>query len=118
MIRPSELRIGNWVTSKHGYDMEVTTVSKYKDLGLDTDFSKPIPLTEEWFERFGFKLEKWYISGNKAFEYKLRDFTISKLELELGVFMVNTKQRASIKYVHQLQNLYFALVGEELKLAE
>jgi hypothetical protein len=70
---------------------------------------KPIPLTEEWLLRFGF--EKKYKN------YEMGDFmffkgSCSRISYKLSLIGIN------IKHVHQLQNLYFALTGEELKLKD
>lgn len=67
---------------------------------------KPIPITEEWLLKFGFhKINESYIKNAFLFTncnsiYKFL-YKLSIIENEL-------------KYVHQLQNLYFALTGEEL----
>ena len=64
----------------------------------------PIPLTKEWFLKFGFKKE-----GNTA-----KYWTLGTVDLwEISGTYVNDLDY-EVKYVHQLQNLYFALTGEEL----
>jgi hypothetical protein len=76
-----------------------------------------IPLTEEWLIKFGFVKDadgsylkfKMAIFLDKRFKYNLylqTEETSSKW-FEVGI---------KIKHVHQLQNLYFALTGEELTL--
>jgi hypothetical protein len=65
---------------------------------------KPIPLTEEWLLKFGFK-------KNDEGRYDKR------MELILENKVYHFKQgwtNVELKYVHQLQNLYFAITGEEL----
>lgn len=74
---------------------------------------KPIPLTDEWLLKFGF--EK--IENN----WKVLDYVCFKLSWErlAGLVLVFDNESIflpQIKYVHQLQNLYFALTGEELTL--
>jgi hypothetical protein len=64
-----------------------------------------IPLTEEWLVTFGFE----YIEEYKWWEIDWCNFTIDlggEYEFEFAFH--------PIKYVHQLQNLYFALTGKEL----
>lgn len=73
------------------------------------DFYKwiePIPLTEEWLVKFGFdKVGNSFFKGLEIFEddgnffYGLRD----EGQMDLH-----------IKYVHQLQNFWYALINEEL----
>jgi len=80
----SESTIGPCVTIEDGFNVN-----------SDSGF-KPIPLTEEWFLKFGFE-------GNSGtFAWKLSP----------AGKVINVE----CKYVHQLQNLYFALTGEELIL--
>lgn len=73
----------------------------------------PIALTKEWLIKFGFY---------KEFESGL--FIIPSSTLKLDYYdsdegymaVVFGNDLKLIKYVHQLQNLYFALTGEELTL--
>ena len=119
-MKANELRIGNWVlhvpTNKH---MNVSI----KDLmliegGKYANKYEPIPLTEEWLVRFGF--EK--VEGNQWYNfYKLDDFKVL-IHTKDYSSMINWKD-CSIEdrfnwHVHQLQNLYFALTGEELTVKE
>jgi len=120
----SELRIGNWVDVL-GISREVLGISNKlrPDCGY-YEFSgliplkgihiNPIPITEEWLLKFGFKdvfNEGWF---------QINDFWIQSNsgDIWLGT-KTNTwrslKLNVSVKRVHQLQNLYFALTGEELK---
>lgn len=76
---------------------ESATVEQY-------DSFDPIPLTEEWLLNFGFK----------PFQ---KDFSIKGLIIHCRKrgFVVR-KSIPIIKHVHQLQNLYFALTGQELTI--
>ena len=67
---------------------------------------EPIPLTEEWLLKFGFERLGSGRFDFKTFTYYLHD----------GSFYNKTSRLCTIKYVHQLQNLYFALTGEELTI--
>ena len=77
------------------------------------DFIKPIQLTEEWLLKFGFeKADEIYF-----IEFDVYSMTIK--EYEKGNYILNPETHfnyVDIKYVHQLQNLYFALTNEELTL--
>jgi hypothetical protein len=85
-------------------------------VGLISDF-KPIPLTEEWLVRVGFKevCEK----GN--FEMNRDAFSLThnegKMWLCFGQF-AEQSNAVPCEHVHQLQNLYHALTGEELTIKE
>ena len=107
-MKASELRIGNWLNDGFfDFQVEVQDILIISDMpeGLNI---KPIPLTEEWLMKFGFiqehccngKYERW----NKDCVY------IEKIN------HVFHHDFISIGAIHQLQNLYFALTGEELQL--
>lgn len=110
-MKANELRIGNLLYN----DGVVVTIDArsifdiWDDNGLGK--YKPITLTPEWLERFGFES---YLNS----EYKkdclyieiLNDGTIE------WCWGWNNEKSDPINYVHQLQNLYFALTGAELSL--
>ena len=131
-MRANELRIGNLVYAK--------TISYHKDAicsitglthkGIYVKYGRghiipiniePILLTEEWLLKFGFTLgySKWGYNIPK-WMFDLTAFIGIGLNGDkkfFNVYSVNgdTKQiLCSIKYVHQLQNLYFQLTGEEI----
>jgi hypothetical protein len=119
MIKAEEVRIGNWVQYEGGPNMIMGIMSTYD---LDTQYRVeinppdcfdvfiqqlyPLPLTEEWLERFGYNVDDTMY--DMGFEF-MEDGSV---EFYYG----NDPSTAKLKYVHQLQNLYFALTGEELKL--
>ena len=70
---------------------------------------KPIPLTEEWLLKFGLlKTKNSVLMGGYELIYDDKN-NMYNVFVYHGIF-------CTIKYVHQLQNLYFALTGEELKI--
>ena len=115
-MEANELRIGNWVIVNEECQIEdifhdvVNVSTRFETYVLDV--VKPIPLTEEWLFKFGFKFDghcSWW-------KNKLIELTIDTGEDEYSVFNDNGDYITlkGIKYVHQLQNLYFAITGEEL----
>lgn len=74
---------------------------------------KPIPLTPEWLEIAGFenKTTSWHTS--KYFVKDRYEYWLGEREDDNALFR-NDHYLAKCQYVHQLQNLYFALTGEEL----
>ena len=105
-----ELRIGNLVKAvhkksdilnsyiviegKHIYDLE-NGKSEFDFYG--------IPITEEWLLKFGF---------TQSLAFKSVYFIGTFLSITLGnkiMFEINDQIISEIKYIHQLQNLYFAL---------
>jgi hypothetical protein len=111
-IQAKELRIGNYYNlhTSGSDEWGVITPEDIVDLANDPldDYFKPIPLTEEWFNKLGFEDE--YCISHKDEYFNLTEvkdgycFT-ADLYHHTGI---------PIKYVHQLQNLYFALTGKEL----
>lgn len=121
-MKSNELRIGNIVAA-------INILSKVESLnshvaklrfngGLGGDFNSdfiggggkyeynkinPVTLTEKWLVRFGFG-ENGETPGR------------IQLDTDFGqaIFYVKDYGSPRIKYVHQLQNIYFALTGEEL----
>jgi hypothetical protein len=125
-MKANELRIGNWVEGRSDSKKDFLTFQVYKETFFDIESTygefKPIPLTEEWLVKFGFKKFKGGISlDNEEFTltytHKNTDKTIL-LEVngedEWGKHQYTCIVLNHIKYVHQLQNLYFTLTGEEL----
>ncbi len=105
-MKSTELRVGNLV-SVDGKNLPVTQIFEKGfncgNVGVLYELAKPIPLTEEWLERLlTTRLEN--------------DITISR-GVSSGIIHVVIGQvhYVKVEYVHQLQNLYFALTGEELK---
>lgn len=119
MIQPNELRIGNWVKWPNEKEPNEVTWAHGHWLGVfEKNYSlpEPIPLTEDWLIRFGFigdvnsgfgkdAIELNYITTDEHFEFEYK--TSSKAWMLVP-----------IKYVHQLQNLYYTLAGEELTISE
>jgi hypothetical protein len=119
-MRANELRIGNLVF------MSREKEPKYKgyhgrvfnfDLIDYIEHLHPITLTEEWLFKFGFyeTTKEHYVSGlytlNKPDGFYINKETMSYCDID---YEGTTNDTIKIQYVHQLQNLYFALTGEEL----
>lgn len=107
MINEKELRIGNLIFNHYNNVKTVFTINKNMNNGHPLN---PIPLTEEWLIKFGFEKTDF---GGKCFSYG--DILIYPNESEYRLF-AHQYIKGALKYVHQLQNLYFALTGEELTL--
>jgi hypothetical protein len=111
-MKANELRIGNWVSTIYGMEFQVYPMA-FKQMPTDEKHNlilntwKPIPLTEKWLFKFGF------IKSSDNNYYKGDKFTIYNRFENFGLIggLLSWKE---FKYVHQLQNLYFALTGEEL----
>ncbi len=128
-MKPNELRIGNLVHGLYDGDadeddkMELCKILSIDSVGISehtfwvdgesgTEYYssfEPIPLTSEWLEKFGF---------DESNEIKFsEDSRICWDEINgIHIFILDQFQYIKhIKHVHQLQNLYFALTGNELE---
>jgi hypothetical protein len=118
-MKANELRIGNLLRDKVSKtELEVIELYENNIITKVIDRSKfplkdgwgieYIPLTEEWLLKFGFDKK-----GNKG---KLNVILSGNFGYKNGKTYFNSWVilESQPKYVHQLQNLYFALTGEEL----
>lgn len=126
MIDVKQLRIGSIVANKHGFQFEVVGIFKdqilcdFKGNEGDVFEFKPsevfgVPLSDEWLvDKFGFipsmECKEQLVLDKIVFQrYDDTQARIWWRGRYLGIC-----QR--LEYVHQLQNLYYALTGTELEL--
>lgn len=114
MIQATSLRIGNWIDID-GKRQRVLVISNELISGdkaalCEPDEVHPIPLTPEILEKAGFGHSD--VGGNF---YTLNSVVIGMLK-DGDFYYSYEDQTRWIKYVHELQNLYFALTGTELKI--
>lgn len=99
------------------YDSMIGT-SMYFINGYDIRLLSTIPLTEEWLRNFGFEItykSDFRLKYDHPCNYIGFDFSkTGDIEMEGFRFY---GQYIKIKYVHELQNLYYTLTKEELVLA-
>jgi hypothetical protein len=140
-MKANELRIGNLVNYKY-YNpnpnntewlftaVEIVGINQstfiFKHLNSKAKYKieelHPIPLTEEWLLKMGFKNDGICIG---IYEKKIDNLIISIVIEEsnlLDILLFNTNitcvtlDKTKFKYVNQLQNLYFALTNQELEI--
>ena len=146
-IYVSELRIGNWLNFRHHKNdcpmpdffwlpLTITAIKKdyvevldFESIPLTDDRVKPIPITEEWLLKFGFrKHKKGFSIGIADYGYVI-NFLDWRNDWTFGIEYYDPMDDKMIgevfnfnglglQFVHQLQNLYFTLTGEELKTKE
>lgn len=109
-MEAKELRIGNWVFKEVGITALEPIQLKISDITYHyyTSKYKPIPLTEEWLVKFCFN--GLAHNGDHLFELIYNDSIGYRFSIE-GQYGY-----PEIKYVHSLQNLYFASTGKELEI--
>ena len=112
-MKVNELRIGNLIEYRIQDDLddrkdwwEVSKIDATDlcilESNIDYDF-RPIPLTEEWLLKFGFKYNKGFdIYQKDDFIIRRKDFVLCDIDIEV-----------KFEYVHRLQNAYFELKNKE-----
>jgi hypothetical protein len=100
-------------------DLYLNTGEIKKGYTCDSNLMNYIPITEEWLIKLGF--EKHRDFENKDFRfYFMEDWDVALHPQEDLTYLCNSTSAyyslAEIKYIHQLQNLYFALAGQELTI--
>lgn len=108
MITKYELRIGNYLESD-GRDMIITGhYLSNAERGMKID--NPIPINEEWLLAFGFEKH----IDTSGYKWCIGNFYI--MQFGKNAFYCDYSLVFSVDFVHQLQNLYFALTQKELEL--
>lgn len=113
-MESNELRLDNLVYS-------TTHKAIYRIMLLDKDEiinTEPIPLTKHWLDRFGFEEINNGIGWDELTNSVLKLVKVPTNNSEIISYNYATDKYTFIKYVHQLQNLYFALTNTELKLKQ
>jgi hypothetical protein len=117
-MEAKDLRIGNLVYI--GGQINEIELVDFVDIyeNYTIGIYKPIPLTEEWLLKFGFKSDdiSWEYSKRLGNFYIMYDIEINSIYINDGSRYDGADIPKEIKHVHQLQNLYFALTGQELTL--
>lgn len=115
MIKASELRLGNYVWNETQeilvqVDLKILSEQLY---GFVPPW-KPVVLTEERLFMFGFFSDNR--NGYRLIDMYSLSFSITKEGEFCPCWQDRVLSKVETKYVHQLQNLYFALKGEELQI--
>jgi hypothetical protein len=125
-MKESELRIGNLIFDNHREIVVDVDINILRSITNNNPcLYKPIPLTEEWLLKFGFEKLNTKMSDCFVFQKGLWRVAI-KDNIEKTYEWVLWHERISpptwclsrFEYLHQLQNLYFSLTGEELTVKE
>jgi hypothetical protein len=128
-MKANELRIGNLFILPNG---DIGKISYHEIrlmvVAIEKPDYQPIPLTEEWLLKFGF-VQSSNNLGN-TFHILKKDGVIVMFTIEHWTNTdINSKYHNhwhceyllnghKLQYLHQLQNIYFALTGEELTIKE
>lgn len=116
-MEAKELRIGNLLNHNNKFFIGPFTVNSIhiSDLERDNAYAKeyePIPLTEEWLIEFGFEERL----GGRFFKHTWFYIDQDCAGVSGWYFRSIDGFKAKCEYIHQLQNLYFALTNKELTI--
>lgn len=119
-MKDNELRLGNWVKLRSGV---ISQVISQIDMGheIDSVGLQPIELTDEWLEKFGFhsKYKSVHMQWRKGMFQLEQKSDVGEdhgsIPQENIWYFGYSGWVVDVTTVHQLQNLYFAITGEELE---
>lgn len=128
-MKTKELRVGNWVKTcvPHMNVMIPTLITQVQGIVLGgrvqfcheynfdgfemfPQYITGVPLTPEILEKAGFTLFPWGWVKKASNGFGIR------LNVQSFSYDVSGNSPVKIEHLHQLQNLYFALTGEELEI--
>ena len=133
----TDLRLGNLVNRKYWnpepnnekycYEVGVVTWISQSNINVSPIISRekfriskndiiPVPLTEYWVRKFGFTKTK-----KNEFESKCGNYSIGFYDDGIYFFIaayMDAPPYKKLDYVHEFQNLHFALSNKELALKE
>lgn len=130
MIKSNELRIGNWVQDEHddiqyvyriwqnGVELSADATGS-DDLDYEDKELFGIPLTENVLKKCGFidissSIEKIFqFAADKRFCFYGSTGEIC-VEFDTGIGGSGYELYTETRFLHQLQNLYFTITGDEL----
>jgi len=131
-IKANDIRIGNWVNEKRVVnlirEMEEINIPVTVDISILSEIIRgntlnkfsPIPLTEEILVKAGFECRKLYDAVYSfQLECKNSEFRIFTVDLREGGIDYHMEYDGNVvvlKYIHQLQNLYYSLTNQELNI--
>jgi len=122
-MEANTLRIRNLLQDQFGNLLKVVELTEKSIVTSVIDRSKfplpdgwkaqPIPIDEYWLLKIGFQRFPWgLVKGELLFKDNIQD-PCKELTLEIG-----NGFRTTVKFIHELQNLYFALTNLELTIKE
>jgi hypothetical protein len=125
MIKKHELRIGNWVLFHRRY-IQIQNLgnslanesvrTKGTEIvsfdGAHYNYLDPVPITPELLEFIEFVLP-----SKQGFFTRVQNGVVKcKLDGSYFIVLIGEVEFSHIQSLHQLQNLYFALTGEDLTI--
>ena len=116
-MNANELMFGNYLQEITSNDVFQVEKSFFTLLNLNLKTSKPILISEKWLLDFGFVSNNnwhYYLGENPV----TNDYLLDICWIDGYEYPFFLNGHFKIKYVHQLQNLYFSLTGKPLLLVD
>lgn len=129
-MKQSELRKGNWVLTDDGSVKQITGTGIQSEpagtwpivyiggICYYASFLRPVPITEEWLTRLGFSIKEIWPSKSGANFFREDQKVKVGMSHHYGITISLTDKSRSdiymIDFVHELQNIYKEMTGEEL----
>lgn len=121
MIKDFEIRMGNYVQNHNGCAVKVNFhfFAMLDRLGGESNGTFGIPLTPEGLEKCGFK--KYSLEGPDP-GFVLNGISITAVDGGYILFEEDSHEGTLYRigkafyFLHQLQNLFYSLTGEELEV--
>lgn len=107
-MNANELRIGNYAI--YGGNITQMNVGEFIHFVRFPEVYEPILLTPDWLMKLGFEQNSGNLSKGRFHYHQSCFISIEGFNYDYNGITVNPE------YVHQLQNIYFAITGEELQL--
>ena len=112
-MKANELRIGNYVHRQSG-KMVVNRDEVYKIENVNLQSAnkyEPISITKEWLQKLGFEGHGGELKkGRFTYLVQQRFLVVEGYEYDYNGITCHPE------YIHELQNIIFALTGEELSI--
>jgi hypothetical protein len=124
-MQVKDLRIGNWIKRTKGF-RQITPMDFIILYGEEEEYAdayQPIPLTIELLEKCGFEKDEVCVGANgSSIPAFIKHITIAKMDDGFRLWIEIEEDKffsfswTKIGYLHELQNLYYALTKEELEV--
>lgn len=106
-MNANELRLNNLFRQKGSNFVETATFETFDLLSRCAIVIDGVPINEDWLITFGFEKKN---NG----EFINNGYSITFSKLGYPHFWISEFNDIIISYIHQLQNIYFDLTGNEL----
>ncbi|SIN93552.1 hypothetical protein SAMN05444409_1221 [Epilithonimonas zeae] len=111
-MKAKELRIGNLVSNMTTGNNEQVDINIIQSIMNGSTDYKPVELNDEWFNKFDFSKEHFGYYYENIYEFSVLTSRNNAYIVRWGNQVLAGAE--PIRYVHELQNIFFALKGSDL----